>query len=274
MAGSKKKKVAMNILYIGDVMGEEGIAAVEKVLPQLKKDKAVDVVIAQAENVTDGKGMSVADYGRLKMLGVDAFTGGNHTTARAELSQLLENPDEPVVGPANMHDCPGPGYKYVTVNDQRVLFVSLLGAIVGKHADMAMNNPLKTIDEILAHENPSDRDALVVNFHGDFSSEKLTIGHYLDGRASMVVGDHWHIPTADAGILPKGTAHITDVGMCGSLDSSLGVKFSSVLPRWRDGFQTKNELETTGRMQFNALLVNASDANGRATSAQHIRKVW
>jgi len=218
-------------------MGEMGIATVEKLLPQLRKDKAVDVVIAQAENVTDGKGMSAADYRRLKMLGVDAFTGGNHTTARAELSPLLENPDEPVVGPANMHDCPGPGYKYVTVRGKRVLFVSLLGGIVGKHADLPIDNPLQTIDGILARENPARRDALVINFHGDYSSEKVIIGHYLDGRASVVVGDHWHVPTADAQVLPKGTAHMTDVGMCGSLDSSLGVTFASVLPRWRDGYQ-------------------------------------
>lgn len=264
----------MNILYIGDVMGEMGIASVEKLLPQLKKDKKIDVVIAQAENVTDGKGMSVADYKRLKTLGVDAFSGGNHTPAREELFPVLENPNEPVIGPANMHDCPGLGYKYVAVNGKCVLFVSLLGSIVGKHADMPMDNPLKTIDEIIARENPANRDALVVNFHGDFSSEKVIIGHYLDGRASMVVGDHWHVPTADGGILPKGTAHMTDVGMCGSLDSSLGVKFDSVLPRWREGFQTKNELETTGRMQFNAFLVNVDEKTGRAKSADHIREVW
>ncbi len=264
----------MNILYIGDVMGEMGIAVVEKVLPQLRKGKDVDVVFAQAENVTNGRGLGIADYERVKAIGVDAFAGGNWTPHLPELTPLLENPEEPVIGPANMHDCPGLGYKYVNVNGKRVLFVSLLGSIVGKHADLPTDNPLKTIDEILAHENPSNRDALVVNFHGDFSSEKVIIGHYLDGRASIVVGDHWHVPTADAGILPKGTAHMTDVGMCGSLDSSLGVKFDSVLPRWRDGFQTKNELETTGRMQFNALLVNVDEKTGRAKSAEHIRQVW
>jgi len=113
-----------------------------------------------------------------------------------------------------------------------------------------------------------------VNFHGDFSSEKLILGHYLDGRVSMVVGDHWHVPTADAQVLPKGTAHITDVGMCGSLDSSLGVTFGSVLPRWRDGLQTRNELETGGRTQFNALLVSIDEVTGKALSVEHIRKVW
>jgi metallophosphoesterase (TIGR00282 family) len=264
----------MNILYVGDVMGEMGVAAVEKVLPELRKDKAVDIVIAQAENVSDGKGLSVADYERLKALGVDAFTGGDHTVDKPEIFPLLENPDEPIVGPVNMLECPGSGFKYVTVNGRRVLFISLIGNVVGRHADREIDNPLKAVDDILASQVDEQRDATVVNFHGDYSSEKVIIGHYLDGRVSVVVGDHWHVPTADAQVLPKGTAHVTDVGMCGSLDSSLGVAFSSVLPRWRDGYQTRNVLETAGRLQFNALLVGVDEATGKATSAEHIRKVW
>jgi calcineurin-like phosphoesterase len=145
---------------------------------------------------------------------------------------------------------------------------------VGRDADRETENPLKVIDKILADEPAEKRIATVVNLHGDFSSEKLVIGYYLDGRVSVVVGDHWHVPTADADVLPKGTARITDVGMCGSLDSSLGVRFDSVLPRWRDGYQTRNELETTGRTQFNALLVTLDEATGKATAAEHIRKVW
>lgn len=264
----------MNILYIGDVMGEMGIAAVEKVLPELRNNHDIDVVIAQAENVSEGKGLLPADYEKLKQLGVQGFSGGNHTVDRTELFLLLENPEEPVIGPANMKDCPGPGYKYISVNDKQVLFISLLGGVVGRQAEVEMDNPLQTIDKILASQVDEQRAATIVNFHGDYSSEKLIIGYYLDGRVSAVIGDHWHIPTADAEILPKGTAHITDVGMCGSLDSSLGVTFDSVLPRWRDGYQTKNELETTGRTQFNALLVTVDESTCKAIVAEHIRQVW
>jgi hypothetical protein len=264
----------MNILYIGDVMGDMGIAAVEKVLPELRKERAIDVVIAQSENVSAGKGMSVADYSRLKALGVDAFSGGDHTVDKPEIFPLLENPEEPVAGPANMHECPGAGYKYVTAGGKRVLFITLLGGVVGRYADREIDNPIKTIDEILNAQMDEHHDATIVNFHGDFSSEKVIIGYYLDGRVSAVVGDHWHVPTADAEVLPKGTAHITDVGMCGSLDSSLGVTFDSVLPRWRDGMQTRNILEEGGRSQFNALLVAVDEATGRATSVEQIRQVW
>lgn len=264
----------MNVLYIGDIMGDMGITAVQQVLPGLRRERNIDVVIAQGENVSDGKGLSVADYKRLKEMGIDAFSGGDHTIDKAELFPLLEDTAEPVTGPANLRECPGPGFKYVEANGKRVLVISLLGSVVGKHSDRVTDNPLQAIDTILSSQIDEPRDATVVNFHGDFSSEKLIIGHYLDGRVTVVVGDHWHVPTADAEVLPKGTAHMTDVGMCGSLDSSLGVSFASVLPRWRDGLQTRNILETTGRNQFNALLVTTDDTTGRAISAEHVRRVW
>ncbi len=264
----------MNILYIGDVMAEMGMAAVEKVLPGLRTERSVDLVIAQAENVSDGKGLTVADYERLRGLGVDVLTGGDHTVDKPEIFPLLEDVTVPTMGPANMHECPGPGYKYVTVSGKRVLVISLLGNVVGRHADREIDNPLQKIDAILHEQMNEQRSATVVNFHGDYSSEKVIIGHYLDGRVSLVVGDHWHVPTADAQVLPKGTAHVTDVGMCGSLDSSLGVRFESVLPRWRDGLQTRNVLAVEGRSQFNALLVSVDETTGKATAAEHIRQVW
>lgn len=264
----------MNILYVGDIMAEPGIAAVEKILPGLIHTESIDFVVAQAENVSDGKGMNIADFERLKQAGVHAFTGGNHTIARKEVYSLLEDSGAPVVGPANMSDCPGPGYKLVHTPRGTCLVVSLLGNVVGRQADTQTDNPLQTIDKILADIPRDSYVAAIVNFHGDYSSEKLVIGHYLDGRVSVVVGDHWHVPTADAQVLPKGTAHITDVGMCGSLDSSLGVSFGSIIPRWRDGYQTKNEIETHGRMQFNALLVEVDTNTGRAIATKHIREIW
>lgn len=264
----------MNVLYIGDIMGDMGIAAVEHVLPELKREKSLDLVVAQAENLSDGKGVLLKDYQRLRAFGVDVCTGGDHSIDKPEVFPLFEDSCEPIIGPANMSECPGSGYVYVPTAGGQVLVVSLLGSVVGRHADRELGNPLQTIDRILHEQIDVPRLATIVNFHGDYSSEKLIMGHYLDGRATLVVGDHWHIPTADAGILPKGTAHVTDVGMCGSLDSSLGVKFSSVVPRWRDGYQTRNELETTGRSQFNAVYVQTNDVTGKVVAVEHIRRVW
>jgi metallophosphoesterase (TIGR00282 family) len=261
----------MNILYVGDVMGEMGLQVIEKVLPQLRQERRIDLVIAQAENVSEGRGLTVSDFERLKNGGVDFCTGGNWTLYRDEIVPALENPDEPIIRPANYPvSTAGKGYKFVTAGDKKVLVVSLLGQIVGRDADKPFDNPLKCIDQILADTESQKPDAVVVNFHGDFSSEKVVIGHYLDGRASVVVGDHWHVPTADARVLPGGTAHMTDVGMCGALNSSLGVTYESIIERWRSGHPTKNILATSAPYQFNALLVSVNE-RGLAEAAEHIQ---
>ncbi|HSW99985.1 MAG TPA: TIGR00282 family metallophosphoesterase [Patescibacteria group bacterium] len=265
----------MNILYLGDVMGESGLRLVEKYLPDLRRAHKVDLVIAQAENLSDGKGVRLEDMKRLQKAGVDFCTGGNHTLFREVIFPSLDDPAQPIIRPANYPGTtPGRGYKYVQTPKGQVLIVSLLGKIVGKDADKPMDNPLQVIDRILEEEKDTPHIATIVNFHGDFSSEKRIIGYYLDGRVTAVIGDHWHVPTADAGVLPKGTAHQTDVGMCGSLDSSLGVRFDTLIPRWRDGKVTRNELETTGRMQLNALLVESDDATGLAKGVQPINEVF
>lgn len=265
----------MVILYIGDVMAEPGLRVVERVLPKLRREYKLDLVLAQAENLSDGKGVRLSDFARLRAAGVDFCTGGNHSLAREEIYPQLSDPNQPIIRPANYPaGTPGLGYKRIQTPAGAVLVVSLLGQIVGKDAQVAVDNPLQTIDRILAQEKTAKDAAVVVNFHGDFSSEKRIIGYYLDGRASMVAGDHWHVPTADADVLPQGTAHITDVGMCGSLDSSLGITFESVVPRWRDAVPGRNVLAESGRMQFNALLVDIDETTGLARSAELIHQVF
>lgn len=264
----------MNILYIGDIMGEPGIDVVSRVLPQLKKDRDIDLVIAQSENVTNGKGLSKNDFLRLRGLGIDFCTGGNWSLHIDDITDYLNDPQQPVIRPANYpEDTPGRGWKYIATKAGPVLVISLLGKIVGKDADKPADNPLKVVDSILAQSADTDRAATIVNFHGDFSSEKKVIGFYLDSQVSAVIGDHWHIPTADAMVLPGGTAHMTDVGMCGSLYSSLGVKTNIIISRWRDGRVSKNELETEGTMQFNAALIVTDPETRLARSIEHIQQI-
>lgn len=241
-------------------MGIVGIEVVEKVLPKLRKEKSIDLVIAQAENVSDGKGITIFDYNRLRKAGIDFFTGGNHSLVKRESWPLFSDPAAPIIRPANYPEgTPGLGWKYADSAKGRVLVISLLGKVVGRDSDKDVDNPLKVIDSILESQKGEPRTATVVNFHGDFSSEKVVIGHYLDGRVTAVIGDHWHIPTSDARILPGGTAHITDVGMCGSLNSSLGVTYDAIITRWRDGKQTKNILELEGPKQFNSVLISTGN---------------
>lgn len=263
----------MNILYVGDVMGETGLRTVEEILPGLRREHSIDLVIAQAENVSDGRGITPQDFERLKKAGVDFCTGGNWSLYESSIFPALGDPAQPIIRPANYPaGTPGLGHKYVSTKQGDVLVISLLGQIVGKDSDKPVDNPLHVADKLLEQEKGTDKAGVVVNFHGDYSSEKVVIGHYLDGRVSAVIGDHWHVPTADARVLPGGTAHITDVGMCGALDASLGVTYQSILPRWHDGKPSRNVLETHGPRQFNALLVTVGK-DGLAVSARQIRHI-
>lgn len=260
----------MNILYVGDVMGEVGLQVVEQVLPKLRKEKKIDLVIAQAENVSDGKGITLKDFNRLRKASVDFCTGGNWSLNREDIIPAMNDPAQPIIRPANYPEgTAGLGWKYI----DGVMVISLLGQIVGKDSDKPVDNPLLVIDKILEAEKTTHKIATVVNFHGDYSSEKVVIGHYLDGRVTAVVGDHWHIPTADARVLPGGTAHITDVGMCGVLDASLGVTYDSIVPRWLGQQKTRNVLETAGLRQFNAVLVTVNE-DRLADSIEQIQRVF
>ena len=262
----------LKLLYLGDIVSKAGRQTVEAVLPGLIKEEAIDGVIAQSENVTGGRGMSPEDMEELQALGVDAFSGGNWSAYVPELIPLLQDPQAPVCGPANWSEECRPGYKYVQLKSgQRILVISLLGRVVSRNVEN-VSHPLTRVEAILAEKEAENVAATVVNLHGDFSSEKKMIGYYLDGRASLVVGDHWHIPTADAQVLPKGTAHMTDVGMSGSLHSSLGVSLEVTLERWRSGRPLANIWDEAKPWQFNALLVEIDD-RGLAVSARHIQRI-
>lgn len=259
------------ILYLGDIVSKAGCSTVAEVLPSLIEEHGIDGVIAQSENVSDGRGMSLKDMRQLQGLGIDVFTGGNWSAYKEELIPVLNSPLQPVVGPANWTAVNQPGYKYVTLkNGYKILVISLLGQIIARKLE-GFSNPLNKVDEILANKEANTR-AVIVNLHGDFSSEKKMIGYYLDGQVSLVVGDHWHIPTADAQVLPRGTAHITDVGMIGSLHSSLGVSLEVTLERWRSGKSQPNVWDEARPWQFNAVLAEINE-QGLAESVRQIQKI-
>jgi len=262
----------VKILYIGDIMGAPGRETVRELLPKLVKDLTLDLVIAQAENVSHGVGMTPQHMAELMSYGVDAFTGGNHTYKKSILHDFLKDDNQPVIGPANLPITPGKGYKYISTPRGDVLFISILGTIFPLKELEESTNPLLRIDEILQNEKGRHRIATVVNFHADWSSEKIVFGQYLDGRVSAVIGDHWHVPTADARVLPLGTAHISDVGMTGALNSCLGVRSGLIISRWRDGIRNKNELEESRPWQLNAVLIETNDQTGLAKSITHIHE--
>ncbi len=265
--------MTLRFLYLGDVMARPGRRVVVRMLPALREKYKPDIVLAQAENATHGKGMNVGHMLELQAAGVDVFTGGNHTIEQPSVLPLLARADVPVLAPINQPGVtPEWGAKVVQTQHGDVQVISVLGTIFPE-INAPMGNPLRMVDEVLEATKDQDFAARIVNIHGDYSSEKRVIGYYLDGRVSAVIGDHWHVPTADAMILPGGTAHITDVGMCGTLHSSLGISKEAIIARWRDGAKTKNEIAEDGPYQLNAVVVSVDTKTALATSIKSINQI-
>ncbi len=262
----------MNILYVGDIMGKPGRQVISSTLADIRQEHKVDFVVAQGENLSHGKGMQISHTEAMLKAGVDFFTAGNWTLHRPEIVPWLEDPAKPVIRPVNYKaGTPGRGWKVVDTPMGKIQIISLMGEIVGAFpADI--DNPLLAVDAILDETKNEPYVARIVNFHGDYSSDKRVIGQYLDGRVTAVIGDHWHVPTADAQVLPGGTAHITDVGMVGSYDSCLGVKTDVIVERWKSGKPSRNELETDGRMWFCGLLIAVDGATGKAKAVKQVVK--
>lgn len=261
----------MKILYIGDIMGSFGRTVLTRELPGIRHEHAPDVVIAQAENVTHGRGINRRHYEELRQAGIHGFSSGNHIYAREDIRPLLDDPDHPITQPANYPaGTHGAQYKLLPTSAGNIALITLMGQIVGKDADVPADNPLQVVDAILDNLRTEAPVATLVNFHGDYSSEKVVIGQYLDGRVTAAVGDHWHIPTADARVLPGGTAHISDVGMVGALNASLGIKTDIIVRRWLGKEQGRNEPEQHGEYQFNSVIIDCDETSG---CARHIEPV-
>ncbi len=257
----------MKILYIGDIVARIGRRAVQHVLPELRQEKQIEFVIAQSENMSTGNGITTKAINEMREAGVDFFTGGNHSFKKPEGVELMMDPKNNIIRPANYPGkTPGRGWAIAETPFGKILIINLLGQLFN---GPQLDHPLKVIDIILEDNKDEKLVATIVDFHGDLTSEKVGIGFYLDGRVSAAVGSHIHVSTADARVLPGGTAHITDVGMTGPVDSILGVKKDIILERWLNQLPNKFENPTTGMVQFSSVLIDV-DRNGKATSIEQI----
>jgi metallophosphoesterase (TIGR00282 family) len=256
----------MRILFLGDVFGRPGRDAIKGWLLGFRRDEQVDFVIANAENVAGGKGATRATIQALREAGVDVMTGGNHTFQQREYLPLLEN-DPALLRPANLAPgVPGRGLGiYDLPNATRVAVLNLQGRAFMHPVDC----PFRVADEAVA-DALRDTPILVVDFHAEATSEKMAMAHYLDGRATAVIGTHTHVPTADAHVTASGTAVITDVGMCGPYDSVIGVDSRIVLDQLIVGLPVRHEV-AKGDVRVSGLLVDLDEATGRARAARLVQ---
>ena len=255
--------VDFRILFVADVVGHPGRDAVKSILPRLKEELRPDLTILNGENAAGGFGLTAKIVAELKGAGADVITTGNHVFAQKEF--VGELPDlERVLRPANYPPpAPGRGWCVVSSRGHQVLVMNLIGRIFLDPLD----DPFRAADAILA-AHPEPR-IVFCDMHAEATSEKTAMGWYLDGRASAVVGTHTHIPTADARVLPAGTAYVTDVGMVGPRDGCIGMDKEVVIQRFLSGVPNRFVV-ASGPVTVNSVLVNIDGSTGRATSIQRI----
>lgn len=261
----------MKILFLGDIVGRPGRKVVEKILPEVLKKYKPDFVLANAENLAGGKGITAKTIKEMQKSGIDFFTGGNHIFKNPEGFEYLEKEDAPVVVPCNFYpEAPGKRWSIMTAkNGKRLLVVSVLGQTF---MSQQVENPFSTLEEMIKCIPKDDYDVSLVDVHAEATSEKYALRWLLDGKISVMVGTHTHVPTADADISPLGTAFQADVGMNGSLDSCIGIKSKLIIKKLKTQLPVATDLEKKGRMQFNAVLINCN-SKGIASSIKPIRKI-
>jgi len=250
----------MKILAIGDIIGNPGRQAIQRLLPGIRQDYSIDMVIANAENVAGGFGLTSNTAKDLFNAGVDVLTSGNHIWAQKEILPYMDS-EMPIIRPLNYP--PGViGRGFITRG--KVLVVNIIGRTFIGNFDC----PFRAMDKLLAElkERPK---AIIVDFHAEATSEKVAMGHYLDGRVSAVVGTHTHIGTIDSRILPKGTAYVTDIGMTGPMHSVIGDDIEDVLKRFLTDIPSRLSV-AKGKSSLNAILMNIDENCGLATAVDRI----
>ena len=259
----------MRILFIGDIVGRSGRATVLQRLPQLVRSWKLDFVIANGENAAGGFGITEAIYQELVDAGIDVITGGNHSWDQKEALVFIERAPK-LIRPINFPPgTPGRGAALLDArNGARVLVINAMGRIFMDPLD----DPFAAVDrELSACPLKAAADAIVVDIHGEATSEKQAMGHFCDGRASLVAGTHTHAPTADHRILPHGTAFISDVGMSGDYDSIIGMDKDEPLTRFLRKIPGARFEPALGEATLCALAVETDDATGLARRLGAVR---
>lgn len=250
----------MLVLAIGDVIGKPGRQAIQRLLPQLRQQYGLDIVMANGENAAGGIGLTPQTAEELFSAGVDVITSGNHIWMHKEIIPYLDS-DNPVLRPLNYPaGVPGKGY----IINRQAMVVNLMGRTFMSELDC----PFQAMDKLLTGLKTRP-PVIIVDFHAEATSEKVAMGRYLDGRVSAVLGTHTHVGTIDAQIFPRGTAYVTDIGMTGPLDSVIGDDTEVVLQRFLTRLPHRMSVGG-GKTSLNAILVNIANQGGRATSIERI----
>lgn len=260
----------VTVAFLGDVFGSPGRQVLQQQLPRLRAEHAPDLIIANAENAKSGSGLTPDLYRKIRGYGIDAITLGDHVFRDRSIAEILQLPDEPLARPANL-SAKAPGRSMIRLppanrRTRDLHVITVLGRIfMGLPAD----DPFATVDRILA-QMPESRPLVIVEAHMEATSEKAALAKYLDGRVTLVVGTHTHVPTADARILAGGTGFITDVGMCGPYDSIIGRAPEQVLRHMTTGMHVPYEVGTGGEAMC-GVVARIDEVTGHTISIQRVQ---
>jgi 2',3'-cyclic-nucleotide 2'-phosphodiesterase len=262
--------IDMKLLFLGDVMGRAGRAAITEHLPRLRTEWRLDFVVVNGENATSGMGLNAGHAKALLDAGADCLTLGDHAFDQKDMLQYIET--EPrIIRPINFaKSAPGKGYRLFNASQGRkVLVAQVLGNVFMKRA---FDDPFSAIEPVLkSHPRGGLAQAVIVDMHCEATSEKMAMGHYCDGRASLVVGTHTHVPTADAMILSKGTGYLTDAGMCGDYNSVIGMEKAEPMRRFVTGMSKSRFTPALEEATLSGVYVETDDRTGAATKVRMIR---
>lgn len=242
----------MRILYLGDIVGEKTIEILKNNLNDIKKEYKINIVLCNAENVTKGSGLALRHYKELKSLGIAGMTMGNHTFSKSEIKDYIN--DATIARPANQNSNFGKEILYVKYNQETIAVVNLLGRVF---LNMPLDCPFQTFDRLLKE---IEADKIIVDFHGEATSEKKAFFYNYAGQVDAIVGSHTHVKTADSEVF-KNTCYITDMGMCGPKDSILGDDVSQVIERFKTGLFHPLEVQTTNNYVLNGVILDLGATN-------------
>lgn len=260
----------MRILLCGDIVGRSGREALEQNLKKYRE--SVDFVLVNVDNAAHGFGITPPIVSQLLSWKIDVLTGGNHITNQKEIFPIL-NTENRLLKPANTSDrIPGRGIcETILPNGKKIITVHLLGQ---KNMPMIGENPFTYMSKILQKYKLSiNASAIIVDFHAEVSSEKMALGQFLDGKVSVVVGTHTHVPTADGRILANGTAYQTDLGMIGDYDSVIGMQKEACIARFVNGYASEHLAPAMGKATFFGLFIDIDDKTGLALDINFVKSV-
>ena len=260
----------LRFLFLGDIIGKPGRELIQKWVPELKKEHNIDGVIVNGENSSNkGKGITPGIVKAFKECGVNVITSGNHIFYKKDIYSTLNERDD-IIRPANYpSDCPGKGFSIFEVNGFYVAVINVQGLIfMQQHLD----NPIKTVESLLTFLK-SKTEIIFIDFHAEATSEKKILATFFDGQVSAVLGTHTHVQTADERILPKGTAFISDLGSCGAINSIIGDKSDIIIRQFLTQMPAKFEVETTGPMAINGVIVEVDSKTGKAIKIERFNLI-